>query len=120
MAKIIDEGGSLGSQPPLAINANGNPIEVSDAALLFNADFSRSGKDLVLVGADGRTIIIIDYFATEEAADLVSPQGAVLSADVVAALAGPMAPGQYAQTGTPGGGEPIGQRSEERRVGKEC
>jgi len=109
LAKIIDEGGSFASRPPVTLNANGNPIEISDAALLFNAEFSRSGNDLVLVGADGRTIIIFDYFATEETVDLVSPQGSVLSADVVAALAGPLAPGQYAQTDTPGGGEPIGQ-----------
>jgi VCBS repeat-containing protein len=109
LARIISDNGSFASVSPLTIKTNGTPVEIPDAALLFNADFSRSGSDLVLVGADGKTIIIVDYFATNGLVDLNSPDGAVLTADVVAALVGPVAPGQYAQTGAPQGSAAIGQ-----------
>ena len=45
----------------------------------------------------------------EKRPDLVSPDGATLSADVVGRLAGPDAPGQYAQSGAPAGSLVIGR-----------
>src|SRR5215216_974729 len=71
-------------------------ITIPDAQLLFHADFKRTGDNLTLVGADGKVLVVPDYFKSDVLATLLSPQGAALSGDVVAALAGPLAPGQYA------------------------
>ena len=90
-------------------SGDGETLTVADAQLLFNADFSRAGNDLVLTGDDGATLVIEGYFSSGSAPHLMSPEGALLTADVVAALAGPLAPGQYAQAGAPDGAEPIGQ-----------
>ena len=53
----------------------------------------------MLQGEDGVRHVVHDYFAGDHRARLMSPEGASLSPDVVAALAGPLAPGQYAQAG---------------------
>ena len=75
-------------------------VTVPDAHLLFNGEFQRVGSnDLKIVGEDGQSFFIPDYFASETRAHLMSPQGATLSASVVEALAGPLAPGQHAQAG---------------------
>jgi hypothetical protein len=75
-------------------------VTVPDAHLLFNGQFQRVGSnDLKIVGEDGQSFFIQDYFASETRAHLMSPQGATLSASVVEALAGPLAPGQHAQAG---------------------
>ncbi len=51
-----------------------------------------------------------DYFAGDQRARLLSPEGASLAADVIAALAGPLAPGQYAQaTPAPAAAEAVGR-----------
>src|SRR6187431_1252747 len=82
-----------------AVLAQGGPVTVPDAHLLFNADFGRSGHDLLLTGSDGKTLTIVDYFGAHGPVDLMSPDGAVLKSSVVQSLAGPLAPGQYAQAG---------------------
>ncbi len=64
---------------------------------LSGAEYSRLGPDLLLVQPDGGTILIRDYFVQEETPDLLSQAGAALSGDLIVKLAGPMAPGQYAQ-----------------------
>ena len=46
-----------------------------------------------------RVLLIQDYFAADQPADLVSPDGATLKGDIVTILAGPEFPGQYAQAG---------------------
>jgi VCBS repeat-containing protein len=76
---------------------HGATATIADAHLLFNADFKRAGSDLILTGHDGKTAIVHDYFGSDERPTLLSPEGAALSPDVVNALAGPLAPGQYAQ-----------------------
>ena len=81
---------------------NGRAL-IPDANLMFTARFERSGDDLVLTGPDGSNVNVRDYFSTPDAATLVSPEGAVLSGDLVTVLAGPRAPGQYAQSATASG-----------------
>ena len=80
-----------------AVEASGNGVIVPDAQLLFTADFSRAGSDLVLTGSDGAKFLVTGYFNTETPPSLISPQGAKLPGDVVTSLAGPQFPGQYAQ-----------------------
>ena len=76
----------------------GPTATIPDSHLLFTADFARAGTDLILRG-DGKSVVVQDYFASEERARLLSAEGAALSPEIIAALAGPVAPGQYAQTG---------------------
>ncbi|WJR77825.1 Ig-like domain-containing protein [Bradyrhizobium sp. NP1] len=66
---------------------------MSDADLLFHADFTRSGVDLVL-SKDGRELVLHDYFKGEKRAPLASSDGAHLAGDLVNALTGQT---QYAQ-----------------------
>src|SRR5262249_49348992 len=83
-------------------------IEIDDARFLFSAHFKKSGPDLILTGDDGRKLVVADYFNTTKHPDLTS-HGATLSGDLVAHLAGPAAPGQYAQAGAPAGAQGIGK-----------
>jgi hypothetical protein len=77
-------------------------LTIPDARLLFSGDFKRSGSDLMLTDDSGQRAVVIDYFKHEKLPDLVSPEGARLRGDVVQLLAGPLAPGQYAQAAAPG------------------
>ena len=83
-------------------------VEIDDAHFLFTAHFKKSGPDLILTGDDGRKLILVDYFEFAKHPDLVS-HGATLSGDLVAHLAGPDAPGHYAQAGAPAGAQVIGK-----------
>lgn len=85
------------------------PLPVAEDALLFGADFLRAGPDLILRNAGADDIRITDYFRNSEPADLLGPDGGVLPGAWVAQLAGPEAPGQYAQAGGAGAAEVIGQ-----------
>jgi hypothetical protein len=40
-------------------------IVVPDAHLLFHAEFKRAGDDLKLIGDDGKTFLVADYFKSE-------------------------------------------------------
>jgi hypothetical protein len=84
-------------------------IVVEDAHLLFNAQFKRSGVDLVL-SKDDSELVLHDYFKGEKRATLASPDGAHLTGDLVSALAGNV---QYAQAtdGNAGAGKVIGHVS---------
>jgi VCBS repeat-containing protein len=68
-------------------HAPADAIVVPDAHFLFNADFKRSGLDLIL-SADGRELALHDYFKGEKRAALASPDGAHLTGDLVNALSG--------------------------------
>lgn len=95
------EAGASPASAPAAIaidnGADGPSATIPDAHLLFTAQFARAGADLVLRGEDGKAFVVQDYFAADQRARLLSPDGAALSPEIVAALAGPLAPGQFAQ-----------------------
>ena len=74
-------------------------VTIPDAHFLFHADFKRTGSDLTLTGEDGHRVVVPGYFKHEQLPTLLSPEGAALTGDVVEALAGSLAPGQYAQAG---------------------
>src|SRR5688572_28823915 len=82
------------------LESNGTSVAIPDS-LLFNGEFKRSGDSLKITGADGKSVYIVEYFKADQLATLVGPNGAVLNADLVEALAGPLAPHQYAQAGAP-------------------
>ena len=79
-------------------------ITIPDAHLLFSGDFKRSGDNLKITGEDGKSVVISDYFKADRLPVLLAPDGAALTGDIVSALAGPLAPGQYAQLGAPASG----------------
>jgi VCBS repeat-containing protein len=87
------------SQTAIGEPGGGGLITVPDAHLLFNGDFQRHGSDLKIVGEEGKSFLVPDYFKGEKNPTLLSPEGAALTGDIVEALAGPRAPGQYAQAG---------------------
>jgi VCBS repeat-containing protein len=89
-------------------------VTVPDAHLLFNGEFKRVGTTgLKITGDDGTSFFIEDYFSGEKHKHLLSPEGALLTADVVESLAGPLAPGQEAQAGgQPTAGQVIGRVDE--------
>jgi hypothetical protein len=75
-------------------------IDIPDTELLFRGHFARSGPDLILTGQDGHRVVVTGYFTTEKHPDLVAPNGAHLTGDLVDLLAGSPTPGQYAQAKT--------------------
>ena len=78
---------------------------------LLSAGFSRQGPDLMLTGQGGEAVLVRGYFNAENPPSLMSESGAVLKSDLVIRLAGPLAPGQYAQATEGAIGEPIGRIS---------
>lgn len=88
-----------------AVESAGSGVVIPDAKLLFTADFSRAGHDLVLTGSDGAKFLVTGYFNSDSPPSLISPFGAKLTGDVVTSLAGPQFPGQYAQAGDSASGK---------------
>lgn len=109
MATKDFETGQLQSDQTVLLAQGEASIVVEDAALLYGAEFLRDGPDLVLCNDGASDIRIVDYFRTAEPADLRSPDGGTLRGAVVERLAGPEAPGQYAQAGAADAAVPIGQ-----------
>ncbi|WP_139837876.1 Ig-like domain-containing protein, partial [Roseovarius litorisediminis] len=84
-------------------------VTMPDAGQLFSGEFVRFGSDLIVQSDGAPDVRITDYFRQGEPADLLSPDGAILRGDLVERLAGPEAPGQYAQVGETQLADPIGQ-----------
>ena len=107
----LQTGGAPGAAPtPVVLTApEGAPVVIPDTHSLFDAEFARDGRDLVISNPGAPELRISGYFHPAQPADLQSPDGAVLRGDLAARLAGPEAPGQYAQAGLPQGADPIGQ-----------
>ena len=73
-------------------------LTVPGGGFLLTADYVRLGPDLLLVGSDGRQVLIRDYFTLgADAPDLVTEGGARIAAKLAGGLAGPVAPGEFAQ-----------------------
>jgi hypothetical protein len=95
-----DGGYGIGAATDHVNASHTDRIDIHNAELLFRGHFARSGPDLILTGQDGHRLIVTDYFASEKHPDLVAPNGAHLTGDVVDLLAGSPTHGQYAQAGT--------------------
>ena len=90
-------------------------VTVPDAHLLFSGEFKRVGTaGLKITGEDGKSFFIEDYFSGDKPKNLLSPEGAMLSAQAVMSFAGPLAPGQFAQAdGQQPASQPVIGRVEE-------
>src|SRR5688500_15039348 len=89
------------------LDDSGNGVTIPDAHFLFHAEFKRTGSDLTLIGEDGQKLVVPGYFKHEKLPTLFAPDGAALTGDVVEALAGSVAPNQYAQAGAPAPSGPL-------------
>ena len=88
-------GESVGS--PIGLGASGGEtLIVPGADALLRAGFSRVGFDLRITMTDGTQFLVVEYFSQINPATLMTEGGSALSPDLISALAGPMAPGQYA------------------------
>jgi len=99
---------------PTILNAgagNGQLVVPGGSALL-RAEFFPSGGDLLIVMPDGSRIFVLDYYASPLPTTLMTEGGAALPYDLVSTLAGPHAPGQYAQSETSLQAAPIGRVDE--------
>ena len=106
---LADGVGALGLSAAFFDASHADRVSIPDAELLFRGHFARSGPDLVLTGQDGHRLVVTGYFASEKHPDLVAPNGAHLSGDVVDLLAGSPTPGHYAQAQTSLPPEAIGK-----------
>ncbi|MDA0239288.1 MAG: FecR domain-containing protein [Proteobacteria bacterium] len=100
------------TQPPLeVIDASthvGGPLAVPASGWLMGADFAREGYDLVVSGDAGQKFVVMDYFASDTPPDLMTAENGTLRGDIVAQLAGPLNPGEYAQASGVPQSDPIG------------
>lgn len=76
---------------------------------LIDANFSRQGPDLLVTDGDGTTVLVVGYFSVADTPALITEGGTMLAGHVITALAGPLAPEQYAQLGGAGTATPIGK-----------
>ncbi len=82
-------------------SAAGGALIVPGGEFLLHADYVREGPDLSLVGSDGAEVLVVDCVAVAEAPVLESDTGLRILPQVAEKLAGPVAPGQYAQAAEP-------------------
>ena len=88
---------------------SGGQLVVPGGHMLLIAEYTREGDDLILTGPDGTKVLIQDFFGTGNPPDLVTEGGARISPEIASALAGSLAPGQYAQAEPSGAAnQPIG------------
>ena len=100
---------SPNGQFDVVIDAAGETVVVPGGHMLLVADFVRQGPDLVLIGPDGKTVLVRGYFAAPEPPALATEGGAQITPDLAQKLAGPIAPGELAQAGPALDSLPIGQ-----------
>ena len=105
------DAGQGGETSPLVLDgASVRELTIPGADFILTADYSRQGGDLILNARDGSAQVIIrDFFADDTPPTLFSDSGARVSGELATKLAGPMAPGQYAQNGSIAQAEAIGR-----------
>ncbi len=102
-------GESVAPNSVLNAEPGGGALNAPDNVQLFEAEFSRSGQDLI-VTQDGSVVLhISDYFTQPVPPDLVAANGAVLRGDIAARLAGSDRYALSAQSDSTEGVNAIGQ-----------
>jgi hypothetical protein len=92
----------------ISVGSDGT-FSVPAGFMLFSSEFGRVGSDVILQDPSGAVVRLVDYFADDLRADVLSSDGASLAGRVVERLAGPLFPGQYAQSVTTPLADAIGQ-----------
>jgi hypothetical protein len=104
-------GGAVGgAAAPVIVDAvEGSAIAVPGGDFVLKADYLRQGPDLLLQG-DGQAVLVRNYFTLEAPPDLTTTDGGgIISAALARTLAGPAAPGQFAQAAGAPASAAIGQ-----------
>jgi hypothetical protein len=97
VSTVLDAGGLSGST-----------LAVPGSDFVLRADYMRQGPDLLLEHGN-QSVLIQDYFSSPTPPDLTtSDGGGIISADLAQRLAGPLAPGQFAQSTASTGSTSIG------------
>ncbi|HJN03980.1 MAG TPA: FecR domain-containing protein, partial [Alphaproteobacteria bacterium] len=100
---------AITAAPSSILYAGAQSLTIPHGDFLLTAEFIREGGDLVLVGADGTTVLVRDFFAVESPPVLWTEGGARILPSLAGSLAGPAAPGQYAQAADEDSGDAIGR-----------
>jgi len=81
------------------LSTNGqSAVTLPGEAFLQDSSMERDGGDLVLTLKSGETVTIEGYFDMADKPDLLSPQGGVLSPELVDSFLSPSHAGEYAQS----------------------
>ena len=107
---LQSNGGGADHGPAVVLDASataGAPVIVPGGEFLLHADYVRQGPDLKLVGQDGTEVLVVGFFSMAEPPALKGDSGLRIDAQVAAKLAGPAAPGQYAQAAPGVPAEPV-------------
>src|SRR3954470_24712932 len=79
-----DFGPSLWRGADIEIDAgSGDVVVIPDAAFLFNADFEKGGRDVLISGGDGRKAVVHDYYANAKRPAVASREGATIAGYLV-------------------------------------
>ncbi|MFC4174214.1 Ig-like domain-containing protein [Microvirga sp. GCM10011540] len=97
-ASVFDIGSGAHAASSSTADAKAS-IVFPDGHVLFNADFRRSGTDLLLVEGEA-SATIVDYFRSERRLGIATPDGAGLTGATVEALVGSGPGVEYAQAGS--------------------
>ena len=98
----------VGSEPTIYLEAENEPL-LPGGSFAFDADYSRHGWDLVLAGEDAGRVVVKGYFELAEGLDLWTEDGHFFPHHLIENLAGPQAPGLYAEVSAGPGSEEIGK-----------
>lgn len=91
----------------LTFEANGQEtINIPTGKFISDSEISRDGQDLTLTSTDGEIITVTDYFTAEQAPILQSPDGSILTENLVNSFL--KTSSQFAQAGTLNDESPIG------------
>jgi Ca2+-binding RTX toxin-like protein len=75
-------------EQPLSLNAgDGESLTLPEGFDLTSAEFEASGDDLIVTAPDGSRVVVEDYYSQENPPELVSPDGAQLSGEMIVQLA---------------------------------
>lgn len=89
------------------IDANGqNSIEVPSNDFIADAAMSREGQNLVLEAPNGDTLVINNYFVADPSPVIESPDGSILTSNLVNSFLN--SPAQFAQASTMADVSPVG------------
>jgi hypothetical protein len=111
LAEPFGSGSGLPVSPAVVVDANeGSTLAIPGGDFVLKADYIRQGPDLLLSDDDGQSVLVRDYFTLQTPPDLTtSDGGGIISAKLANTLAGPMAPGQFAQNAATPASASIGQ-----------
>ncbi len=84
-------------------------LKIPERIDVYDAEFSRSGDDLVIQNGTENALVVIDYFAGNETQDLMAADKGVLRGPLVEVLAGSTGDPRLAQDSAGEAPQPIGQ-----------